>query len=104
MGQSDGDCYEMKLYKKLIDELYKIPTRELYNRPQMVQERINVMRLKLEGYFQGLKEAKGKASVQIINLEGSDDDDLLMDDINPSEKEITHLWTDPNPPRIAGPQ
>jgi hypothetical protein len=95
----------MKLYKKLIDELEKIPTRDLYNRPQMIQEKINVMRLKLEGYFQGLKEAKTFSSspeVQVINF---DDDDLLTDDINPSEKgEVTHLWTDPNPPRIQGPQ
>lgn len=107
MGEPESN-YEMTLYKKLIDELYKIPTRDLFSRPSMVQEKISIMRLKLEGYFQGLKEAKEQSFLQIDD--NYKDDDLLMDDISPSCKkvEITHLWTDPNPPkippRIQGPQ
>lgn len=103
MGEPESN-YEMTLYKKLIDELYKIPTRDLFSRPSMVQEKISIMRLKLEGYFQGLKEAKGQSFLQIDD--NYKDDDLLMDDISPSKVKI--LWTDPNPPkippRIQGPQ
>jgi len=103
MGKSeDAVNYEMKLYRKLIEDLYKIQNREIYNKPSIIHEKIDVMRLKLEGYFQGLKEAKENGFVQIVGF----DEDLLTDDISLSEAkvEVTQDAIEPNPPKMIGRQ
>lgn len=91
MGREQN--YELKLYKELISDLELQAKRQ--GGSTWVSERIRTMRLKLEGYFNGLKESR-----QFDVIDQESESDFMIDDVS-GKSLCKRLSVDcqPNPPK-----